>query len=106
MQPHRHATFIKAWADGARIQRLILRNGENINEPIISESWVDENTPMWSIHEKYRVKPDEPQKRHLHIYNNMVTGTSWLTGTRYQKEHENLRSCIYMGSMEVDYDPL
>lgn len=57
MKPHKHAELIKAWADGAEIQRRIIRNGENIDEPIISYSWLTENMPMWSIHEEYRIKP-------------------------------------------------
>ena len=58
MKPHKHAELIKAWADGASIQRRIIRNGENIDEPIISYSWLTENMPMWSIHEEYRIKPE------------------------------------------------
>ena len=58
MKPHKHAELIKAWADGAVIQRKIIRTGENIDEPIISYSWLTENMPMWSIHEEYRIKPE------------------------------------------------
>ena len=58
MTVHKHRDLIIAWANGAKIERKVYRNGENINEPIISESWLGENMPMWSIHEEYRIKPE------------------------------------------------
>lgn len=72
-KPHKHAKLIKAWADGAEIQRKIIRTGENIDEPIISYSWLTENMPMWSIHEEYRIKP-EPKPD---LYTYMVVPKEW-----------------------------
>ena len=73
MKPHKHAELIKAWADGAVIQRRIIRNGENIDEPIISYSWLTENMPMWSIHEEYRIKP-EPKPDVVTYMNPLLNG--------------------------------
>lgn len=45
MTPHKHATLIKAWADGAQIQ---LR---------LHSDWID-IYPMWRSDEEYRIKPE------------------------------------------------
>jgi hypothetical protein len=48
--PHKHAELIKAWADGADIQRY-------------SEGgvcWVDLKRPVWDSSNGYRIKPTEP----------------------------------------------
>ena len=68
MKPHKHAELIKAWADGAVIQRRIIRSGESVDEPIISYSWLTENMPMWSIHEEYRIKPEPKPDVRLFTY--------------------------------------
>lgn len=49
MKPHKHAELIKAWADGAQIQRL----REN--------TWLDTNNPQWDPKIEFRIKPEEPQ---------------------------------------------
>ena len=47
-QPHKHAEFIKAWADGAEIQTY---DG-------IRDVWVDiMGNPAWTS-ERYRIKPE------------------------------------------------
>lgn len=48
MKPHKHAEFIKAWADGAEIQTY---DG-------IRDVWVDIiGNPAWTS-ERYRIKPE------------------------------------------------
>lgn len=47
--PHPHAELIKAWADGAKIQKFNFRD----------KKWEDSDTPTW-LGDKYRVKPEEP----------------------------------------------
>lgn len=51
MQPRKHAELIKAWADGAEIQRLVVfdRN-KGVN-------WLDDPNPTWADDEVYRRKP-------------------------------------------------
>lgn len=46
-KPHVHADLIKAWADGAEIERY--------DEDF--ECWEDICTPMWHPKIKYRIKP-------------------------------------------------
>jgi len=46
--PHKHAALIKAWADGAEIEA---RQGD-------STTWVTVDSPTWSIHGTYRIKPE------------------------------------------------
>jgi len=45
--PRKHAELIKAWADGAEIERLDA-TGE----------WVDAETPSWNCFLEYRIKPE------------------------------------------------
>ena len=48
---HKHAAVIKAWADGATIQK---REGPGRGLP---GHWVDEPDPSWNNFWEYRVKP-------------------------------------------------
>ena len=52
MKPHKHAELIKAWADGAIIERYWtdLRTGH--------QYWMIDNEPMWEEYEEYRIKPE------------------------------------------------
>jgi hypothetical protein len=47
-KPHIHAEIIKAWADGAEIEFLLISTSE----------WTTTTNPSWSEDYKYRVKPD------------------------------------------------
>jgi hypothetical protein len=48
--PHKHAEFIKAWADGCTIQA----KGE------WSDKWVDlVHPPTWHVDIEYRIKPEK-----------------------------------------------
>lgn len=46
--PHKHAALIKAWADGAEIQRA---NG-------LGGWWGVGNAPLWDTDAEYRIKPE------------------------------------------------
>lgn len=46
--PQKHATLIHAWADGAEIEA---RQGS-------STTWVTVDSPTWSIHGTYSIKPE------------------------------------------------
>lgn len=50
--PHKHAELIKAWADGAEIQRL---------HCVERDEWVDEQVPYWHPAQHYRLKPHKWQ---------------------------------------------
>jgi len=46
-KPHKHAEFIKAWADGAEIE---FRHEE-------CHAWKKADSPSWNLYTQYRVKP-------------------------------------------------
>ena len=46
---HKHAKLIKAWADGAQIQR---------KDGIDNGDWLDDLHPRWHILDEYRIKPE------------------------------------------------
>jgi len=48
MTPHKHQKEIIAWANGAEI--------EFFNIP--SKSWAESKDPVWSINNRYRIKPE------------------------------------------------
>ena len=50
MTEHKHAALIKAWADGAKIQKFSKR----------TQAWEDTDNPTWAEDTEYRlrVKPD------------------------------------------------
>lgn len=57
MKPHKHAELIKAWADGAVIERYWtdLRTGH--------QYWLIDNAPMWEEWEEYRIAQLEPEPK-------------------------------------------
>jgi hypothetical protein len=60
---HKHAELIHAWADGAKIQKLV------------NDEWVDDD-PLWGMYTEYRIKPEEkkPVVRWLWAYQ---VGAGW-----------------------------
>lgn len=46
MTEHKHAAFIKAWADGAKIQKFSSRK----------QIWEDVYKPTWNVNDEYRIK--------------------------------------------------
>lgn len=55
MKPHKHAELIKAWADGASIEKLT------------KDGWLncEPNYILWSLDVEYRIKP-EPKLDFVH----------------------------------------
>lgn len=52
--PHKHAELIKAWADGAKIERKLSANCP----------WAEvHGTPLWVISNDYRIKPTKENKK-------------------------------------------
>ena len=58
MKPHKHAELIKAWADGAKIERL-----DNY-------TWIDDIEPIWYLNWEYRIKPEPKQDVHRYYWAN------------------------------------
>lgn len=48
--PHKHAEFIKAWADGEKIEGCFRVSAGYI--------WMDVLYPVWDITRTYRIKPE------------------------------------------------
>ena len=46
MTQHKHCELIKAWADGAKIQREYYG------------AWITEDMPVWSESDEFRIKPE------------------------------------------------
>jgi hypothetical protein len=60
MKPHKHAELIKAWADGAIIERNNIYCQYNIHpKPCeIKELWIEDSNPSWAWNLEYRIKPE------------------------------------------------
>ncbi|CAB5079566.1 hypothetical protein UFOVP146_13 [uncultured Caudovirales phage] len=106
MKQRIHADLIKAWADGAEIQRRETYCQFNYNEEVdtVKENWVDEPCPSWNWNLEYRIKPEQnpkPKKETLFIYNNVVDGKTFITQQTPDRVIANERYCQYMGSIEV-----
>lgn len=100
---HKHAELIKAWADGAEIERRQIYCKYQMNqEPIIvSEEWLPCPNPSWVWNEEYRIKPEskpEQQKVTMYIYNNMKDGRTWMDAYPNEMLYPEWQ---YMGSIEV-----
>lgn len=65
MNQHKWHKEIKAWADGAEIERRYLRTD---NEWSI---WVETDNPSWNEtgEDEYRVKPQPKEPQYLYVYN-------------------------------------
>ena len=71
MKPHKHAELIKAWADGAEIERkdIYCKYQMNQDPTIVSEHWIFEPNPNWSYMAEYRIKPaPKPDYRRWFVF--------------------------------------
>ena len=75
MKPHKHAELIKAWADGAEIERLTE----------IGDWLPDNDTPEWLEDVVYRIKPAEKVARWLWAYKNFDL---WMLTDTFMSEEE------------------
>jgi hypothetical protein len=58
MKKHKWHKEIKAWADGAEIEWWNDVHGR----------WENEKEPMWSVVNKYRIKPQPKEPQYLYAY--------------------------------------
>ena len=101
----KHAELIKAWADGAEIEKRQIYCKYQMNEEpiIVSEEWLPCHSPTWAWNEEYRIKPEpkaEPKKVTMYIYNNPLQGATWIDEVHPKQRVESLYS-VYIGSIEV-----
>jgi hypothetical protein len=59
MTEHKHAALIKAWADGAKIQKFSKR----------SQKWEDTDCPTWFNDCEYRLRVDYTIELNAHLLN-------------------------------------
>lgn len=59
MAEHKHAALIKAWADGAKIQKFSKR----------SQKWEDTDCPAWFEDTEYRLRTGYRIELNAHILN-------------------------------------
>jgi hypothetical protein len=60
MPEHKHVALIKAWAEGAKIQKFSKR----------SQKWEDTDSPAWFEDTEYRLRTDYTIELNAHILNN------------------------------------
>ena len=80
-KPHKHATLIKAWADGAVIQ---------YKDPHMSE-WEDvlDNVPGWCMLTTYRIKPKTIKYRNFLWKTYLTPAVVVSVVTSDENYHEN-----------------
>jgi len=74
--PHKHAALIKAWADGAKIQRRLHPEDE----------WIDTGQPNWSSVVAYRIKP-EPTPDIVRYICALPSGCSRTSEAKYHSDN-------------------
>lgn len=103
MKPHKHAEFIKQWADGAEIQ--FYSSGG---------SWVDDPDPSWNCEKMiFRLKPEEkkPVVRWLwaHAVRYKQGGVQWMPASKngFLSEDEAKRvfgnDCVKMENTRTEF---
>ena len=73
MKPHKHAELIKAWADGATIERLWIDS----HHPDRAW-WLVDYEPTWDDYLEYRIKP-EPKPDVVGMYSIDDAKNVWRT---------------------------
>ena len=77
MKPHKHAEFIKAWAEGKEVQWKTPSGG-----------WLDVGEyPGWMNNQTYRIKPAEKVVRWLWL-NKSKYDKTWYVSSRFMTEAE------------------
>ena len=78
---HKHADLIKAWADGAQIQRQ-----NSIGK------WVNEAHPVWLDDNNYRIKPEEKQPVVRWLWAKEHIGGEWMISPVFRSKEEALKT--------------
>lgn len=98
MTPHKHATVIKAYANGARIESR--RNPE--------QNWREITNPAFYLENEYRIKPEKPESKFkIGDYVWKISGSEWsgyVVGT-YSTELTPEGYCVeskaHKGSVQI-----
>lgn len=84
MKPHRWAKEIKAWADGAEIEKWRL-----------NDTWQVIEHPEWFEFENYRIKPQPKEPQYLYVY---------LNSEGYYELDVERRDRSWMGKIKLEDD--
>ena len=69
-KPRKHAELIKAWADGAVIERLWT------DHHLKDQTWLIDHDPDWSEFEEYRIRTEPKPDFHGFLLN--IDGSRWM----------------------------
>lgn len=86
-KPHKHAEVIKAWADGAEIQRRAPTD--------LYPEWIDIADPWWHGDWEYRVKPQPTKKYKVDVWLVFRKDGTFLTDFTSQPDAAILPSSNY-----------
>lgn len=81
-KPHKHAELIKAWADGAEIEKKV------------NVEWVICAYPEWYKETEYRIKPEKEYPKSS-LLNTTISGF-WACGTNtaYNDQYEKILRAV------------
>lgn len=92
-KPHKHAATIKAWADGAKVQR------RNPASPSVHcREWHDTKAPHFDENWEYRVKP-EPWRVEKYLTMHTFNGQGDFNMTIHRKPSDNLHLTFEDGKL-------
>jgi hypothetical protein len=86
-KPRKWHKEIKAWADGAEIEK---NNGLGY--------WITDSNPSWADWETYRIKPQPKEPQYLYVFCD-GKGEQVLRTHRGQNKHET-----YIGKIKLEQD--
>jgi hypothetical protein len=89
MAQHKWHKEIKAWADGAEIERYV----ETFDE------WIDDYSPIWYIETQYRIKPQPKKPQYLYVFQ-----TSSGNFSCRKKRHGFEYIGEYIGKIKLEVD--
>ena len=82
MKPHKHCEIIKAWADGAEIQR----------RKFATNDWVDTD-PDWIESIEYRIKPRTVKREGWAVVYKYNDGTPYVNSKIFVSEYDAKYNC-------------
>jgi hypothetical protein len=92
MKPHKWEKEIKAWADGAEIEKWML-----------NDTWQIELRPGWYDYEKYRIKPQPEEPQYVYVWLDKQMGEVVFD---YEPPHIVKEDEVhkYMGKIKLEVD--
>ena len=88
MKPHKWAKEIKAWADGAEIEKWVL-----------NDTWQRVGHPDWYEFENYRIKPQPKEPQYLYVMQNIDDKSVHLFTQKYETVYYH-----YIGKIKLEQD--